>query len=361
MLYIFNELKKASETISDPELLYNLYDIGVSAFNHMGNPDRAIECFDKCSEYSESVGLERYIRTCNKEIVAKCDQFDFSYALSLSDRNIAQQSALDLLKHQIWEKENNGIKSPALGRCYSQKAQILSFLNSMEAEALFVDSLSQFDLSSADYRITQSYYMHYLIEAGHIEEYERLALDYFEGHSDNVDIFRYIVNESVKQNDPRFSMKFALYLYIKALYRFYSNEVDKSDDLKEIIKNIDGAITDISKEAKKEINGHPWEIIYKYTALLCIDIGEETIAKSYIEKTAGFIPNRGFTIKAIIHYGTIEYCEKKHDLEEAGQHTDRLYEEMIHSVEAFRSEEKTISTLEEKRAKLDKYFTYMYH
>lgn len=60
---------------------------------------------------------------------------------------------------------------------------------------------------------------------------------------------------------------FKLYVYIKALYIIYSDELKKQNKLKEIIVQLDG----IKKIKNKNV--HPWEMIYKYAGFCCLKIG----------------------------------------------------------------------------------------
>ena len=63
-------------------------------------------------------------------------------------------------------------------------------------------------------------------------------------------------------------MKYALYVYVKALYVFYLDEIPSK--LLNKLKTIEKSLCDVSKKAEKQINGHPWEIIYKYVALILL-------------------------------------------------------------------------------------------
>ena len=78
--------------------------------------------------------------------------------------------------------------------------------------------------------------------------------------------FNYIAKEGSKEKNAKFSMKYALYVYVKALYVFYLDEIPVK--LLNKLKNIEKALCDVSKKVEKQINGHPWELIYKYIALI---------------------------------------------------------------------------------------------
>ena len=85
------------------------------------------------------------------------------------------------------------------------------------------------------------------------------------------------------------------------------------DDVKEInigeqIIHIEEAICKEGEEARKQIGGHPWEIIYKYLAMIAYDIGEVEAAQIFMAKTTQAVANQGMIIEMICWFGQIEYC-----------------------------------------------------
>ena len=77
-------------------------------------------------------------------------------------------------------------------------------------------------------------------------------------------------------------MKYALYVFVKALYIFYLDEIP--DRLVKKLKDVEKSLCDVSKRAEKQINGHPWEIIYKYLALIMISNNFVEDADEYKKK-----------------------------------------------------------------------------
>ena len=99
------------------------------------------------------------------------------------------------------------------------------------------------------------------------------------------------------------SFKFAFYVYIKALYRFYVDELNS-----EKRRNLLSWIQNLYKGNKAEhVNGHPWELIYKYFALLAVKFNKYELAEEFIQLTQTIGQERAAAIDNIIYGGLIEY------------------------------------------------------
>lgn len=92
-------------------------------------------------------------------------------------------------------------------------------------------------------------------------------------------------------------MKYALYVYVKALYIFYLDEIPGK--LLNKLKSIERSLCDVSKKAEKQINGHPWEIIYKYIALIMLNYACESEKDAYVSKMSDMFSSSDGLIKDI--------------------------------------------------------------
>lgn len=308
LIYIYNALEKMSGHIQfgnrkDEAELYGLYDAGVSAFTHIGDSQNAKECFEKCKKYAEYISTERFIRTRNKMVVFLCDTLAFEEALTIADENVTYQELLTEIKREIFGEAF----SDALGHAISlsQRGQVYAFLGDKRAEKDFLDALAIMDEETPDRLITQSYLLHYYIDQNEKEKYESLAKDYFGVKTKLVEQFNYLVKEGAKEKKARFSLKFALYVYIKALYVFYLDGVPEK--LLNKLKDIEKSLTNVSANAMKQINGHPWEIIYKYIALIMLKYNEEELAAKYVGRVKDFSENMGEILKEISENGIQTY------------------------------------------------------
>ena len=99
------------------------------------------------------------------------------------------------------------------------------------------------------------------------------------------------------------SFKFAFYVYIKALYIFYVDELNS-----EKRRNLLSWVQNLHKGSKAEhVNGHPWEIIYKYFALLAVKFNKNELAEEFIQLTQTIVQERAAAIDNIIYGGLIKY------------------------------------------------------
>lgn len=269
LVYIFEHLEKLSHNIifasrKDESELYHLYDSGLSAYIHNSNLPEAEMCFEKTKEYAEYVATEAYLRTRNKMVVFLCDNLSFDEALILADENVTYHDLLSEMKKELFGESFTEALNHAIA--LSQRAQVYAFLNDKKAEKDFLDALAIMDEGTPDRYITQSYLLHYYLCQGMKDKYEKLAIEYFGNKTSLIEQFNYIAKEGSKEKNAKFSMKYALYVYIKALYVFYIDEIPGK--LLNKLKSIEKSLCDISKKAEKQINGHPWEIIYKYLAFI---------------------------------------------------------------------------------------------
>lgn len=269
LVYIFEKLEKMSHNIifasrKDEAELYELYDSGLSAYIHTSNLPEAERCFEKTKQYAEYVATESYLRTRNKMVVFLCDNLKFDEALALADENVTYHDLLSEMKKELFGESFNEALNHAIA--LSQRAQVYAFLNDERAEKDFLDALAIMDEGTPDRYITQSYLLHYYLCQGMKEEYVKLAIEYFGNRNSLIEQFNYIAKEGSKEKNAKFSMKYALFVYVKALYVFYLDEIPVK--LLNKLKCIEKALSDISKNAEMQINGHPWEIIYKYLFLI---------------------------------------------------------------------------------------------
>ena len=59
-----------------------------------------------------------------------------------------------------------------------------------------------------------------------------------------------------------------------------------------------------------EMNGHPWELIYKYLAFIMLELGNISVAETYMKKSREVLKEKGFTIERLIQFGELEYQMK---------------------------------------------------
>lgn len=291
----------------EKSVLYELYDAGISAYSHIGDSLHAKECFEKCVQYAGRTELERYLKTRNKMVVWLMDRFDCQEALDIAQDNVIYQKELLGIRELVYPDQETSIH---YGIALSQLGQIQAALHQREAEESFLQALKQIrDTGSYDYSRTLSYLLHYYLEMGEKEAYERRAAEYFGGEQEPGAQLTYLLREGV-QKLGAFSMKFALYVYVKGLYRFHLDEI--SGRLLDRLCRIE---TEVSRyrgeEARAQINNHPWEIIYKYLALIAWKKGRRPEAEACMEKAGSVLSFRAYTLEAVCRFGELEYAAEK--------------------------------------------------
>ncbi len=306
MVSIYEELERMSESISfrdkkQESVLYELYDAGISTYTHIGKVRKAKECFEKAKSFAEYVPTEEYLMTRNRMVVFLLDSFEYKAALSIADDNVIYHEMLNDLKKMMYENEE--YESLNHAKALSQRGQVYATMEDEQAERDFVSALKIMDKGTPDYLITESYLLHFYIMAGNKDKYEEYAKEYFGGTNDLLKQFNYIARNGAG-DDPLFSMKFALYVYIRSLYVFYADSIPAK--LIEKLKNIESSLVSINRCAEKQLGGHPWEIIYKYNALILNAKGDKKTAQKYLSALEEFAGSSSGIIKEICDAGICE-------------------------------------------------------
>ena len=204
------------------------------------------------------------------------------------------------MEKQIFQSESHESLNHA--KALSQRAQVYAFMENDNAETDFMAALGILDRDTPDYLITESYLMHYYIASGNKKGYEECARHYYGERNSLKGQFDYIARKGAGEN-ARFALKYALYVYIKALYTFYSEDISQNGGLLNKLKDIEKALTDLNKSAENQINGHPWELIYKYVALIMIQHQQMDEARRYMEKIEQFAQTNEGLLRDIANAG----------------------------------------------------------
>lgn len=306
LCYIFEKLQQiADEKIKTGELdkaaAFDLYDAGFSAYNHMGQSKLAEQCFYKCNKLAPFVDIETYMRTLNKYSVWRNDMLDFAAAKEAAEVIVLYINDLAKMRDELFGNKSD--KFAVCGRANSQCGQAYAFVKDKQAEKYFMEALRNFDEASPDYFITLSYLLHHYIEQGDAEKYDHYAAIYFGGQKEPQKQFEFIMQHG-QGKKALFTLKFAFFVFIKGLCKFHRKEVKGQlrSDLLDIEKTFH------RYHADEQINGHPWEIIYKHLGILAFQQGKKAIAEAYMAKTENIIKQRGAIIEAIIENGKREFA-----------------------------------------------------
>ena len=285
----------------DKELVYAFYDGGMTAFNHLGESDLAVDCFHKCQALTHTVPLETYMQTVRRRIVAKIDGYDYEEALELAKYVVDVEEQIQAIRAPL----QMGKRAISLGQSYSQLGQVYAYMERPESESYFLQAIDIFAVDTDDYYRTVSYLLHYYIDANKQDAYEEWAPKYFGGHLNIVDQLVFLLNmtsdEKIVQHES-----YALYVYIKALYQFYRAEINK--ELMETLIKLGRTVGATLDTAPK---GHPWELIFTYLALLSYEKGYKVDAEYFRFCIGRSVVNAGPAISNIMTYGELRFAQCK--------------------------------------------------
>lgn len=297
VVFIFDALwkliEKHKEDINEKKYIYRVADVGIRAYNHLGDIKHAEEFFDVCKKLKDQVDIQEYLDTVNRVAVIYADQFNFIKALELAKYNL---ECLDILKKakldMAFLNESTSVESVRLisrGRALSSIAQYLSYMRDEEALKYFEDALKEFTGDEGNSAMTRCFLLHFAIDQKKKELYEQHAMLYFGSFSGLEEQFQYVLNSK---------NSYALYAFVKALNEFYYDNIPGS--FIEDIKTAD------YKALGFNVEGHPWELIYKYFGILSYRMGNVKSGNKHIEQAINTIVSPSTTIKAINYFTDIE-------------------------------------------------------
>lgn len=308
LVYLYDMLESLVQKLDETNShKYKFYDAGITAYNHIGDSKTAEACFEKCKEYLVYTHVEDYLETLNRRVVMLNDQYRYEEALETVDEALLYHDELDSLRNMLFSRKE--VPNIGKGRTLSQRGQVLSYMRNPEAETSFKQALDEFDTPSddstrysMDYYITLSYQLHYYIDMGNRESYEKYAPRFFGGKQAVMDQYAYLQNMT-EEEEKNQSYKFAFYVFIKALYTFYADDIN-SDEKRTLIK---WAANPKDSAKAKHLNGHPWELIYKYFALLSIRWDKPDYTEGFVARMQTIVDQKYVAIENIITAGLIEY------------------------------------------------------
>ncbi len=310
LVYFVKKLEELGGTIADEdsEMVYDFCQVAATAYNHLGKSREAAKYVAKAKTVYSGIGLEKRLEINNKEIVELTDSLRFDEAVELAEKTQKAWDMVGDIRKVILGEESMGNNA---GKAYSQMGQAYAFASDPRAEQAFAISLRDALNNSQDMLISLSYLLHYFAEQGMKSKYEKFSKIYFDNRSDLNEQFDYLVKEGSKGKNALLSLKFAMYVYIKGVYLFHMDKVLSDKALANKIMKIEESMEAISSDSIREINGHPWEIIYKYLSLITLKCGDSFLSKEYLDKSERIIKDQidddSHLLKAIIAYGKLEY------------------------------------------------------
>ena len=157
----------------------------------------------------------------------------------------------------------------------------------------------------------------------------------------------------LKSKQEEINISFALYIYLKGLNKFYSD-----DEIRKVWKKILKLEQSVEVKRKKS---HPWELIYKYLGMLAVRMGEADLAKEYRKRiNEYFKADDESLVIAIAMYSEAELFETMGEESKAKKQYDKVYEMLQENFDAFNPEQVVADTTAAKIEYMKKKFVYMY-
>ena len=363
LLYIFRQFESMAEDISDKyrsidsksRTFYKLYDVGVSAYCHIGDSRNALIYYEKCKKYAYYVGVNDFLRTNNKLVVCLTDCFEWDKAKEIAKEDVQYQELICDLNNKIWNEKQfkNSVEE---AKTLSQMGSVYALQRSGEAEKYFRLALKKFEKGTANYKITQSYLLHYYADMNLKEKYDEEIVDYFDGKETCREMLGWVLNQkNGESGNSIISVEYALYVLIRGIYYFHVNEIDENNW--QILRNIDKKYRAISD---KKPSGHPWEIIFKYLELISIMRGDTKARDAFSDLRQNVNIDKGETIIAIQMYADAEIADAQKDIKKRDAVTNNLCKYLSENFEVFSSGQISELDGDKRYKKLQKYFVFMY-
>lgn len=333
-------------------VLYKLYDAGVSAFCHVGNANKALEYYEKCKQYAFYAGVDAFLHTNNKLVVCLEDRFEWDKALQIAEYNVASQQLASEMKREILKNDVN-TEFLEEAKAISQLARILAEQKDCSAEGKFREALDKLEKGSANYKITQSYLLHFYADMDMRDAFEEEATDYFDGRNTYNQRLRYITNME-EDVDSLFSNEYAIYALVRGLFYFHRDMIDDT-----LWEKLCGLRETLIEKDGNEPSGHPWEIIYKYLEMLAIHKGDETARKMFSEHKRNCLKYKGEIIAALEKFGEAEVAEFTGNVLERDRITNELAVYLQENFEVFKDTRFSLDG-RKRYQELEQYFTFMY-
>jgi len=275
--------------------IFKLKDILLRGYNHRGDTINGHRCIEICREKRDYADTHEYVSFLNRSLQTYANEFNYDKCIETA-KDI--ECYLDILKEteeeisQCLDKKLKG--NIQRGKLLSSLGQFYSFKKDKEkALSYFTKALYEFEGSDNDIETTTSYILHLAVESKDYDLYCKYANKYWEYFDveniyDLEDIFEKIIE---KRN------RFSLYLYLKSIDAFY-------------VKSIKNKLWNRILEYDYTSNGfemvHPWELIYKYMAIISLKLNFANIAENRISRIDE-IADLGETIRIININSRIEY------------------------------------------------------
>lgn len=239
--------------------LFKLHDCAMSGYNHRGSIEKVKEHMDECEKYERYVSGEENIA---HDIRTMSYYFNRIMIKELLEKIQPVQRRIDYMMRMDNELyPEAGENNKLAGKVYSSLGQAYGFLKQYDkSKENFEKALRCFD-EDADFNITDSYYLHLLIENQDYRGYSARANRYFDGNGSLYKQMEAIFEKRREQLVVKDSYK--LFVYVKAFNVFYAADNNNAYIIDSLLQRLFKIVNDQVVNLQYD-DIHPWELIYKH-------------------------------------------------------------------------------------------------
>lgn len=330
---------------------FKMYDVLIRCYNHKGDIKKCYELINTCKKLKCRVELDEYINALIRRTEVYENDFNFEKSLEvrLKIRDYLQKYKLNNtdVADDLNLNEDNLKGLDSLAKIESAIGQTYGYMKNYDKALFhFKEALDEFDEDdNINREITTSYILHLAIDSSNLVLYERYSQKYFKSDDLKKQI-ELVLNEK---------SDFKLYVYVKALDKFYFNHNYYSEILN-IIQQYN------YKDKGFKVNNHPWELIYKRIAIMQYKIGNISKGDNLKNKAISCIDAPGATIKLINVVTNLEAIKYNKEIKLIKQEVLKFNDVFSNELQYKNYFNDIIMTrcIEDKADKLIKKFNYMY-
>lgn len=299
-------------------------------WQHMGEVNKARALFDEC--WNLNLPAVFRLDMLNKYIQCLLDVLRFRDAKGLIDWSMENFSERRL-PETSWIRCNYPMDQELeqiLNKCKSTRGQISAYLQEYEEAFTWFQGATEGFLGlerGADYCITLTHLLHAAIAAGDFDRFGKYAAEFFgykgELHEQTTweKWYRILLDQyddQINRIPPDKSIKFSFFVFYKALYCYTIRQKAGQEawlcGIGDMIFANGTGIFDMFD--RLDSLHHPFELIYKYVALLAILCGNQDIARESWEHLVQVREKNKSTVRLIAQIGLCQIAKEKHQNDE---------------------------------------------
>lgn len=243
---------------------FSLLNSGITCANHTGDEGVVWKLYDKLQECKDGIPIMEYLGFRSREAVMYADAYEYETAYRIVEDNIQNLECLKKLYLNMAKQNNmnseDSVQILDLGRSYSALGTYMVYTGRKNPMEMFQKALVEFGGNIGNRMFTISHILQYAIETKDLSLYQKYEKEYFGEYQS--------INKGIDSVlDEKGFDKFQLLTFLKGIYTFYRNKLDRESEQK--------FIKMLTYEPLIRLRSHPKQLIYRYIGLLLYEIQGE--------------------------------------------------------------------------------------